>query len=726
MATLSDNYQFASEPRTIQAPKSKYREPEPLPPPANIMYDRRIVRGNTYAAMIIPASTQQEIERQQEMERNRRRREKERKQELEEQEREESQKVEEDIIETEQKPIEVEENLLESLETPPNANNATQFEFFVDRPPTPLFIENKKGINKKTQIEDGELFEFDTEVEPILEVIVAKSLEHARMEILEEFETDIMIKHRREFEQIRNAELLEIQRVEAEDIRREEESARRQLQIKVRREQMQTAHQKYIARIVAKRYLRTLNRDAETDLMNVGTFSNPQSAAMHDQFSPWLIERIISILNKKSGTEEFLDNILMQASRDLTHSHSQAVTSEYARRERLRQEQIKLQKETEERKKKRAELRAKRAAEQRRLEFKNRIEEEVIAHGITEEGITKHILHDIDGRYAEHIIGTPGGQFGELLLFFSSLEEVLGKELTHEEITALLQDYIMNCMKAPALVYQNIKAQHFQEYLQFVENLEHSMEEPSHAEENHKDESLENPSQDAENADPESPSKVPQEVQSPSKIIQEAPAKPQEPQGPKETQLKLLEILTYADFAVPRTSLSLIWQAPHEHGIRDSLYEALVAAFVSLYFSKDKEDGTNPIKEKLKIEPLNWLDEGHETAVVRIRIPLKHEESIEAEEKSSDAHGPHEIDIIEDRILLIQPHNEDLSLFVVHQAAQRFFRNELLAWIKNVKAYDGLDLERLRTTLDANAQINEEKLLDVMAHDLPVFDFEIN
>lgn len=235
---------------------------------------------------------------------------------------------------------------------------------------------------------------------------------------------------------------------------------------------MQTAHKKYISRISAKRFLRNVTRESTTDLRNLGTLGDPQVMAMQDQFSPWLTDRISQILAKKITIEEFLDNILMQASRDITQNHSQAVTSEYARRERIRQEQIKVQKETEERKKKRAELRAKRAAEQRRLEFKNKIEEEIIGHGVTEEGITKHIISDIDGRHTEPIIGTPGGQFGELLLFFSSMEEILNQEFTHEELTVLLQDYILNCMKAPALVYRNIRDQHYQEYLQFVEELE--------------------------------------------------------------------------------------------------------------------------------------------------------------------------------------------------------------------------------------------------------------
>lgn len=187
-------------------------------------------------------------------------------------------------------------------------------------------------------------------------------------------------------------------------------------------------------------------------------------------------------------------------------------------------------------------------------------------------------------------------------------------------------------------------------------------------------------------------------------------------------------MLTYADFAVSRTSLSLIWNSPQEHGIREGLYEALLSAFVSLLFTKDNSDGSNFIKEKLRIEPSNWQDENSETAVVRVRIPLRHEESLELEERSSDLQNQNirEIENLEDRILLLKPQYEDLSVFVIHQSAQRFFRNDLLTWIRNVRGYEGIDIERLRTTFETNAQINEEKILDVLAHELPVFDFEIN
>jgi hypothetical protein len=47
---------------------------------------------------------------------------------------------------------------------------------------------------KATQIFDGdvELFDFEKEVEPMLNVLVLKTLEQARMEVLEEEELKIM------------------------------------------------------------------------------------------------------------------------------------------------------------------------------------------------------------------------------------------------------------------------------------------------------------------------------------------------------------------------------------------------------------------------------------------------------------------------------------------------------------------------------------------------------
>lgn len=74
-----------------------------------------------------------------------------------------------------------------------------------------------------TQIEEGELFDFDYEVEPMLEVIVGKTLEQAMMEVLEEEELASLRAHQEEYEFLRQAELAEAQRMEEAERRKYEE-----------------------------------------------------------------------------------------------------------------------------------------------------------------------------------------------------------------------------------------------------------------------------------------------------------------------------------------------------------------------------------------------------------------------------------------------------------------------------------------------------------------------
>jgi hypothetical protein len=87
---------------------------------------------------------------------------------------------------------------------------AIQTLFWMDRPNTPRCIPMKTGVDKKTLVQDNELFIFDKDVEPILSVLCGKTLELARMEVLEEEELREMRSQQKQFTEIRNAELAEI------------------------------------------------------------------------------------------------------------------------------------------------------------------------------------------------------------------------------------------------------------------------------------------------------------------------------------------------------------------------------------------------------------------------------------------------------------------------------------------------------------------------------------
>jgi len=62
-----------------------------------------------------------------------------------------------------------------------------QTDVFLKRPPTPEYVPRKTGVDISTQVDDTrDLFKFDKEVAPIVDVIVQKTLEQALFEVQSE------------------------------------------------------------------------------------------------------------------------------------------------------------------------------------------------------------------------------------------------------------------------------------------------------------------------------------------------------------------------------------------------------------------------------------------------------------------------------------------------------------------------------------------------------------
>ncbi len=70
------------------------------------------------------------------------------------------------------------------------------------------------GVSKKTLVEDNELFLFEDEVEPILSVLCGKTLEIARLEVLQEEELAEMKRQQQTFSSMRKNEESEIKKME--------------------------------------------------------------------------------------------------------------------------------------------------------------------------------------------------------------------------------------------------------------------------------------------------------------------------------------------------------------------------------------------------------------------------------------------------------------------------------------------------------------------------------
>ena len=246
------------------------------------MFDRRVVRGNTYAAQILPAEPLVDPTRSpkkvvQTLKRA---------------------STPEPIDGRRHMDIQTDAYLEELTDTVPEAEISTQTDAFLDRPPTPRFIPMKTGVDVETQIETGEIFDFDLEVEPILEVLVGKTLEQGLLEVLEEEELEAMRKHQENFEQIRNAELIATQRMEASEKRKEEEKFRRIQQEKARLEREGQVRQKVAASSFARGFLEGVVEEVFQDLHQAGHFYDPVEKEVSDTFLPWLLSATSTELSK--------------------------------------------------------------------------------------------------------------------------------------------------------------------------------------------------------------------------------------------------------------------------------------------------------------------------------------------------------------------------------------------------------------------------------------------
>ena len=82
---------------------------------------------------------------------------------------------------------------------PEEVDVKTQTDEFLPKPPSPKYVPKKTGFNQGTQIGDYDLFDYDREVQPILNVLLTKTCEQAILEVEEETELNEIRKFKAEY-----------------------------------------------------------------------------------------------------------------------------------------------------------------------------------------------------------------------------------------------------------------------------------------------------------------------------------------------------------------------------------------------------------------------------------------------------------------------------------------------------------------------------------------------
>ena len=168
----------------------------------NIMYDKRVFRGNTHNINLLKSMTPAQKEEQRiKMEREKKKVEM-IKMQLVEFKKQKAKASPYDLRPGPPARIEVDLTFFlteQGREKPREIEVKCQTDAFQQKPQSPKYIPKKTGIDKITQIEDYDLFDYDREVQPILNVLLTKSVEQALLEVEEETELEEIRKFKSEY-----------------------------------------------------------------------------------------------------------------------------------------------------------------------------------------------------------------------------------------------------------------------------------------------------------------------------------------------------------------------------------------------------------------------------------------------------------------------------------------------------------------------------------------------
>lgn len=318
------------------------------------------------------------------------------------------------------------QNVWEELSDNQNMINEFDLEpdYFIDKAPEATFIPNEKGQNKATQIFDGDrdLFDYENEVEPVLQVLVGKAIEHARIEVIEEYEARLLKEHKVRFLQLKEAELMETQRLEEARSRKNDEIDRRNLQSRTTKNFSIALEKKRIARTFAKDFLKSFKKDTLKMMIDIGTLRKPSELSVGLTYVPMLYKQIQSDINMHKSTQVQLDQMLNESMQSFAKGHKQAIQKELKKREEKRKAELQAKLEAEEEKRLRKEKRAALRERKRLTDLKEQLLKDVIQTAEMKEYNTAMKIYDVrDNLATSDGIIVIGGFVGELIITLTCL-----------------------------------------------------------------------------------------------------------------------------------------------------------------------------------------------------------------------------------------------------------------------------------------------------------------
>lgn len=302
---------------------------------------------------------------------------------------------------------------------------------------------SKTGIDVETQIEDGELFNFDEEVKPIVHVIVSKVIEESRREVLEEEERAEIKEQQLKYEELNKQDEERVRAIENQERLRFEERKRKKEEKQKRVQLTKIFQKKLVSRTLGKKYLANLVQNTVGTLGNRGVFKKPEVDEYFTEFLPDLQEIAESEFNVDRMLSGAVQEILKtKNNRKFINRHKAAIERE---RDRIRKEKedflLKKKLEEEERQRQKEERRRRRH-EKLLNQLREQINEELLVNKEFVE-YTIDDIYDINGYYQKtKSVTCVGGSIGQMAFVLNELNKITPEFITDDKIPKILELYL--------------------------------------------------------------------------------------------------------------------------------------------------------------------------------------------------------------------------------------------------------------------------------------------
>jgi len=246
------------------------------------------------------------------------------------------------------------------------------------------FLPQKLGKDEATQIMDGDLFDFDKDVQPLLTVVVGKTLEQSMLELEQEQEIENLKQAKLMYSKKRNDDSKRIKNLEEKEIQKKYNNDAKKEIRKQTRETRKKTQKQLISRFLSKTYLRDLVKNSYQDLIYRCQFRDYSNATVKDKTNFIIVSGSKKLHTAFTNMNSFIKDSISNKLKAIENSHIKAVDDRHKFLDKIaKQREIIRQREEE------ARIRAEKAKiERRKLRRIERIQKETKT-GIIDNGVSK-------------------------------------------------------------------------------------------------------------------------------------------------------------------------------------------------------------------------------------------------------------------------------------------------------------------------------------------------